>query len=89
MTDSPRTIRSAPRRRWARRIVWTVLIIALLAALAGLAVEIVLRTDYPRRLIAGALQEKTGLRIDIGAADVGWGGRTVVRDVVVRLPLEN
>ncbi len=61
----------------------------VLAVFALLAIEIVRRSDLPRRLMVEALQKQTGLRVEVGGASVGWSGRSTVRDVTVRLPLDD
>lgn len=72
-------------RRWL--ITLFVLAILLVAAVA-ITVQVVLSTDYPRRLVLGILEDQTGLRIDASSLDTGWGGRTALRNLSIALPLD-
>lgn len=79
----------APRRRrwrWAVALVLCALLLAVIAAF--ITVRVVLAGDLPRRMIVREIQAVTGLHVEIGDARVTWGGRTVLRDVTIRVPLD-
>lgn len=77
------------RRRWRRRVVIALIVVVLLVGLGFATIELVRRSDLPRRLAIDALQARTGLRVDIDAVEIGWLGESIARGVVVRLPLDN
>jgi hypothetical protein len=77
------------RRRWRRRLLALGVTVLIVFALAVLALWIALRSDLPRRMAVHALQQRTGLRVSIGSLHVGWRGESTVRDIVVRLPLDD
>jgi hypothetical protein len=70
--------------RWIARILITLVVLLLIAA-AG--IQAVLWSDWPRREVITRLQQETGLVIEAGSMRPGWFGRTVLKDVSVRLPL--
>lgn len=70
--------------RWIKRILITLVIVLLIAVAA---IQAVLWSDWPRREALARLQHETGLVIDAKSIRTGWFGRTVLRDVSVRLPL--
>ena len=72
-------------RRRAFRITVVVVVILLLA---GLGVEIVLRSDLPRRWILRAASEELGLDVTTESLSVGWMGRTAIRGLAVAAPLD-
>lgn len=73
--------------RW---LVGLAITIAVAVGLFLLVIQIVVsRTDYARARVQRNLSERTGWRIEVGAIDVGWLGRSTLRDVVIWLPLEN
>jgi hypothetical protein len=70
--------------RWFVRLVVLVLV---LGALLAATVEVVLRTDLPRKWVLSAVQEKLQLRLGAREFVTGWRGRTTLSDVTVALPL--
>lgn len=71
-------------KRWTRRILLALLIVIVVA----LAVtQVVLWTDYPRRLVLNLVQRQLGLRVEAESLSTGWLGSTTLRDVRVSLPL--
>lgn len=73
-------------RRWPLRLL---LVFVLLITLALIAVQLVLRSDLPRRLVIEAVEARTGLQVDAASLDTGWLGRTTIRDLTISLPLAN
>jgi hypothetical protein len=71
-------------RRWLRRILYTLLIVIVLVLIT---VQVVLWTDWPRRLVLGLVQQNLGLRVEARALSTGWFGNTTLRDVRLSLPL--
>src|SRR5437762_9305979 len=71
-------------RRWLLRIFLTLLI---LIALGAIAIQVVLWTDYPRRLVIAQLEKQLGLRVETREFITGWAGHTNLRDVKLSLPL--
>lgn len=72
-----------------RRLLRILLACLLVLIVAIAAIQFVLWSDWPRQRIERELQSQTGLHATIGAVDSGWFGRTVLRDVTLRLPLEH
>jgi hypothetical protein len=71
--------------RWTFRLA---MVLIVLAAIAAIVAQIVLWTEMPRRIIESSLSRLTGLRVHVASADVGWFGRTTLRDVSFALPLD-
>ena len=71
-------------RKWTRRILVTLLIV-LACALA--ITQVVLWTDYPRKLVLNLVQRQLGLRVEAATLSTGWFGSTTLSDVRVSLPL--
>lgn len=65
------------------------MVLVVVAGAGVLVIRGVLAGDMPRRLIVDQLSRVTGLRVEIAEARVSWGGRTVLKDVVIRLPLDS
>ena len=72
-------------RRWTIRII---LAIVLLSLAMVVTIQVLLWTDLPRRWILGALNTHTGLVVDAESISPTWMGRTVLRNVTLRLPLD-
>lgn len=81
---------SQPRRRgrWWRRVLSALIVLVVLAAAVVIGVQLVLRTDLPRRLAVQALEQATGLRVEARSLTTGWTGQSEFRDVVFHLPLD-
>ncbi|MBC7773256.1 MAG: hypothetical protein H7210_12225, partial [Pyrinomonadaceae bacterium] len=77
------------KRRRFRRLLTAVIVLTVLVVAGVIAVRIVLGGDLPRRIIVDRLQRATGLSVEVAEARVGWRGRTVLKDVVFRLPLDS
>jgi len=90
MTESTTALRPARARsrRLLRRLAITLIVLAVASVACVLVLRAVLAGDTPRRILVEQLSSKTGLRVEIGEATVGWRGQTVLRDVVITLPLE-
>ena len=72
-----------------RKLLIIILVLLLLVGLAGLAVEIVLQTDFPRSFVEKTLRKQTGLGVQIGKLSTGWSGTTGIENLQVTLPLED
>ena len=83
-TESPSRPRKARGRRWFWR---TLLIVLALLVLAVIAIQIVLWTTLPRRLVLDSVQKSLGLRAEAASLSAGWFGNTTLRDVRLSLPL--
>ncbi len=73
--------------RPVRWLLGLLVILLVLLVIVAVVVAFVLNSDLPRQVAQDQAQKQTGLRIEIGAVDVGVFGNTVVRDVTVSLPL--
>ena len=74
-----------PRRRhWFRRIVIGVLLLLLVLAVA---VQLVLWSNLPKRLVLQQLQNQLGLRVNASSLTTGWLGNTNLREVTLGLPM--
>jgi hypothetical protein len=71
-------------RRWTFRFVILLLVLALLGAVA---VQVVLGTDVPRKMVLTQVERALGLRVTAAALETGWTGHTTLRDVTLSLPL--
>lgn len=73
-----------------KRALRVILPLTLLAALLAIAaLELMLRTDWPRRTIEREVADATGMLVSIRSVDAGWLGRTTIGDIDVTLPLED
>src|SRR5437763_701229 len=81
---NPKSQISNPMRRWIRRILLGLLLVILLVIATT---QVVLLSDYPRRLVVGLVQRQLGLRVQATALSTGWFGHTTLRDVKLSLPL--
>lgn len=79
---------SRRRRRFLRAAAAAAIALVILAGAIVVAVQIVLSTDLPRRLVVDALEKSTGLEVEAASLTTGWTGRAVLKDVVFRLPLD-
>ena len=70
-----------------RRIVRIVGVLVLLALVASLAGYCVLKTDLPRRWVLAAVSDKLGIAVTADVLSVGWTGRTTIRQMSARMPL--
>lgn len=60
----------------------------MLVLLVGVvAIAIVLQTRLPERVVLDAVSRETGLWVRASRVDVGWDGRTVLRDVEMGAPM--
>lgn len=77
--------RAPPRRKhWLRRIVVGVLLLLLIAAVA---IQLVLWSNLPKRLVLKQLQNQLGLRVEASSLTTGWLGNTNLREVTLGLPM--
>jgi hypothetical protein len=76
-------------RRWSRHGFLALAVLLILLAVLGLVIQIILTTDWPRRRVIRSLEDATGLGVDAASLDIGWSGRSTLRDVVFRLPLSD
>ncbi|HWP39969.1 MAG TPA: hypothetical protein VNL70_03510, partial [Tepidisphaeraceae bacterium] len=80
-----------PRRRPGRRVLrwWRRILIGLLVAtlLLAAAIQAILWSDLPRRLVLAQVQRELKLRVAARSFSTGWLGQSVLRDVTVWLPL--
>src|SRR5207248_3971010 len=81
---TPRPETRSPMRRWLRRILYGLSIAIFLLAVG---IQVVLWTDYPRRLVLSLVQRELGLRVEARALSTGWFGSTTLADVKLSLPL--
>jgi hypothetical protein len=73
-----------------RRLLSSILIATTaLLLIALLTVQIILWTDLPRSLVCSIARDRTGLIVEMGALETGWSGSTSIRNLSVRLPLED
>ncbi|MCW5754232.1 MAG: hypothetical protein KIT24_05935 [Phycisphaeraceae bacterium] len=77
------------RRRRTRLMRWASLYIFLPILVLLLVVQIILWSDLPRRIVVAALQRATGLDVRIGTLRVSLLGTTTLRDLSIRLPLDD
>jgi hypothetical protein len=70
-----------------RRTLIILIVLVVLLAAAALVVHLVLRSDFLSDVILARAGERIGMEVTAESVDVGWGGRTVIRDVAVRMPL--
>ncbi len=75
------------KRMTRRRILHIGIVLLVLVALLLAAVQVVLWTDWPRRIALAQLQKQLGLKIDAKSMSLGWTGRTTLQNVQVSLPL--
>ena len=73
-------------RRWLLRISVG---LAILIVVAIAAVQIVLWTPLPRRIVIQQIETSLGLRITADSLSVSWFGRTELRNVSLGLPLSS
>jgi hypothetical protein len=71
-------------RRWTRRILLGLLVVIVLAVVTT---QVVLWTDFPRRLVLKLVQQQLGLRVEAASLSTGWFGSTTLKEVKVSLPL--
>jgi hypothetical protein len=72
-------------RRWTIRIIGGIVLLLLAVALT---IQVILWTDLPRRWILRAVNEHTGLIVSADSISSTWGGRTALRNLTIRLPLD-
>ena len=78
---------SPPRRRRRRWLLRLVLGLLLLLVIAVVAIQLVLWSNLPKRLVLGQLQDQLGLRVEASSLTTGWLGNTNLRDVTLGLPM--
>lgn len=71
-------------RRWSVRILVAVIVLLLLLAAV---VQVVLWTDWPRRMVVAQLQRELGLRVQVESLSVGWLGSSSLHNASFTLPL--
>ena len=72
--------------RWTIRIVLA--FIVLVAAVAVIA-HFVLQSAWLHELVLARVSDEIGLIVTAESLKVGWGGNTTIREVTVRMPLED
>lgn len=72
--------------RWTIRTVLA--FVVLVAALAVIA-HFVLQSVWLHELILARVSDETGLIVTAESLEVGWGGKTTITEVTVRMPLED
>jgi uncharacterized protein YhdP len=80
---------ATPRRRhrvknWLLR---SVMLIIVIIAIVGVAIQIILSTDLPRNLVVSGLEKQLNLRVTASSLTSGWMGRSTLEDVTLALPL--
>src|SRR6185436_10437233 len=78
-----------PRRRhrvkhWLLRLV---MLIILIIAIVGVAIQLILTTDVPKNLVVSGLEKQLGLRVTASSMTSAWFGRSTLDDVTLALPL--
>lgn len=61
----------------------------MLAIVSAVAIQIVLSTDIPRKIVIAQVQRILGLRMSAASIDTGWLGNTTLNDVTFSLPLDD
>src|SRR5438094_1112764 len=80
-------LQKRPRSRALKYLLRFVFALLVLLIVLIIAVQIVLHTDVPRRMIIAQLQRSLGLRVAAKSASVTWSGDTILHDVAITLPL--
>lgn len=75
------------RPGWRRRAKRSVMVLIGLVLVVVIAVQVVLWSDYPRRLIVSQLQEQLGVKVQLRKVRVGWWGSSRLDDLSLTLPL--
>ena len=83
-SQNPQSKNVNSARRWIRRIIYP-LFIVIFVALA--AIQIVIWSDWPRRVVLSLVQQQLGLRVEATGLTTSWLGTTTLRDVKLSLPL--
>lgn len=83
-----RPIRVVRAGRWRNRLILLIILIGL-AVVGYLIAERIRTGDMPRAIAESVVSDALGLRVEIGGVDLAWSGQTVVRDIIVRLPLDD
>jgi hypothetical protein len=72
------------RRHWLRRILITLVLLVLILAVA---IQLVLWSNLPKKLVLQQLQSQLGLRVDASSLTTGWLGNTNLQNVTLGLPM--
>ncbi len=72
-----------------RLLKFLLIAVPILVVLLLAAVQVVLWSDLPRRIIVAELERETGLDVELTSLRATWGGRTSLRDLRIALPLED
>ncbi len=89
MSSEPKQVAAPPRkrRRWGRVLLWIGGIILFLILLIVLAVQIILMSDLPRRVLVEQASKALGLRIEAKGFRAGWWGHSRLTGLTAALPL--
>jgi hypothetical protein len=79
--------RARHRRRLRDFLVRLLMIVIVIVALLGVAIQILLTTDIPKNLVVSNLERQLGLRVTASSMQSGWMGRSNLEDVTLALPL--
>ncbi len=71
-------------KRWILR---TAIGLLVLAVVTAVAIQVVLLTDLPRQWILETVAKQTGLHVEAESLSVGWTGRTTIRHLALKMPL--
>src|SRR5690606_34665279 len=75
------------RRAMVKWLLRVLVVLAVLAIVLVVAVELVLRSGFPKSLVIDNLQKQTGLKFEADSMTGGWAGTSVLRNVRVSVPL--
>src|SRR5690348_6424536 len=73
-------------RKWTRRIAIFVVGVVLVVFVA---VQIILWTGIPKRIVVGQVEKGLGLRMGVNSVSTGWLGHTELHGVKLALPLSD
>jgi len=74
--------------RWGRVLLWTILTFAGLMLLGAGAIELLLRSDLPRRRVVQAIEDALAMDVQMSGLRTRWGGRTELTGLTITPPLE-
>lgn len=83
---TPAAKRRHPVRRWVLRLLFVLVGLIILAAVA---IQIVLWTSFPKSIVVSQVEQGLGLRIGVTGLSTGWLGHTTMTGVKLALPLSD